>query len=103
MVASMARLFVLDLTYTADVAEIDRHMDGHREFLRGHYDAGRFLASGRKEPRTGGVILATGDRATIEKAIEADPFQVHGLVTYTVTEFLPTTTGPELAALRLKL
>jgi uncharacterized protein YciI len=97
----VVNLFVLDLTYRADLAEIDRLMDAHRAFLRGNYEAGVFLASGRKEPRTGGVILAAGDRATIEKIVESDPFSVHGVAAYTITEFIPTTTGPELAAYRL--
>jgi uncharacterized protein YciI len=96
----VASLFVLDLTYTAAVSAVDRLMDDHREFLRGHYASGLFLASGRKEPRTGGVIIATGDRATIEKVVEADPFTVQGVAAYTVTEFLPTSTGPELEAYR---
>jgi uncharacterized protein YciI len=92
----VASLFVLDLTYVVDLPEVERHMDGHREFLQRNYDAGLFLASGRKQPRTGGVILATGDRATIEAAIEADPFKRHGIATYTVTEFLPTMTASPL-------
>lgn len=78
-------------------------MDGHREFLRRNYDAGVFLASGRKEPRTGGIILATGDRAAIEEIIESDPFKYHGVTAYSITEFLPTTTGPQLEAFRHQL
>ncbi|WP_198955500.1 YciI family protein [Frankia sp. CcI49] len=100
MVADMASLFILDLTYTADLTEVERYMDGHREFLRRNYDAGLFLASGRKEPRTGGIILTAGDRSTIEQIIETDPFQRHGVVSYAITEFFPTTTGPQLAAFR---
>lgn len=95
----MAHLFVLDLSYTADLAEIDALMAAHRDFLAAHYASGAFLASGRKEPRTGGVILAQGERAAVEAIVAQDPFTVAGAVAYTITEFIPTTTAPELAHL----
>lgn len=96
----MTHLFVLDLAYTADITEIDRLLPAHRDFLAEHYAAGTFLVSGRKEPRTGGVILARGSRVEVEAIVAQDPFTIAGAVQYTVTEFVPTTTGPEFAALR---
>jgi len=45
---------------------IDAEMRAHVAWLRTHYASGTFLASGRKVPRDGGVILAIGhDRAQI--------------------------------------
>lgn len=96
----MTRLFVLDLHYVADLAEIDALLEPHRDYLARQYDAGVFLASGRKEPRTGGVILATGEREAIEAVVRTDPFAVHGVATYEITEFLPTMTAPVLEELR---
>jgi uncharacterized protein YciI len=96
----MASLFIIDLHYVADLAEVDHHTGGHMGFIKRNYDAGHFLLSGRKEPRTGGVILARGNRADIEALIDSDPFRQHGLAEYTITEFLPTTTVPELALLK---
>jgi uncharacterized protein YciI len=92
----MSSLFVLDLTYVADLSEVDRLLEPHREYLARNYDAGVFLASGRKEPRTGGVILATGDRRDVEAVVRTDPFAVHGVATYEITEFVPTMTAPVL-------
>ena len=92
----MAHLFVLDLTYVAGLELVERHMDGHRAYLAEHYADGTFLASGRKEPRTGGVILAQGNRAQIEALTSTDPFVVHGAALYSVTEFLPTMTAQAL-------
>lgn len=97
----MANLFVLDITYLADVSEVDRHMAEHREFLREHYADGTLLASGRKEPRTGGIILARGAREDIEKLVAADPFSIHGVARYEVTEFIPTMTADLLAPVRV--
>lgn len=49
------------------------------------------MLSGRKQPRTGGVILALAESlAAIEKVIAEDPFNMYGLADYTITEFLPS-------------
>lgn len=69
-------LYVIDLTYRADLSEIDRLLEAHRDFLKQHYAAGVFLASGPKVPRNGGIILARGDsREAIERVVEQDPFK----------------------------
>ncbi len=49
-----------------------------------------FLASGRKVPRTGGVIFAHGRRNDIEAYVAADPFTLHGVCTYEITEVAVT-------------
>ncbi|WP_395174216.1 YciI family protein [Roseibium alexandrii] len=83
-------LFVVDLTYIADVSKVDALLEPHRAFLKSGYDHGVFLASGPKEPRTGGVILARADtRAELEKLIDQDPFKQEGVAAYHVTEFNP--------------
>jgi uncharacterized protein YciI len=96
----LPNLCVIDLTYIVDLAEVEVHMEAHRAFLQRQYEAGMFLASGRKEPRTGGVILATGDRSALQCVLADDPFNRHGIASYTVTAFLPTMTSPELASFR---
>ena len=39
---------------------IDANMRAHMAFLKQQYAAGKFLVSGRKVPRDGGIILALG-------------------------------------------
>jgi uncharacterized protein YciI len=81
-------MFVIELEYTAPLAEIDAHMTEHVAWLKEQYAAGRFLMSGRKVPRDGGIIIAVGEsRAQIEALIEGDPFHVHGLARFRVIEF----------------
>jgi uncharacterized protein YciI len=81
-------MFVIELVYKADLAQIDAHMKDHMVFLRKHYAAGTFLISGRKIPRDGGIILAAGsDRAAIESIVRDDPFVSRGLADYRVIEF----------------
>src|SRR4051794_22506692 len=88
-------MFVLLLTYTAPLAEVDALMRRHMAWLDEHYDAGRFLVSGRRIPRTGGVILARGgDRAEIEAIAASDPFVTGGVAACEVIEFRASQTAP---------
>jgi uncharacterized protein YciI len=81
-------MFVIELTYKADLTEIDAHMSAHVAFLNKHYAAGHFVVSGRKIPRDGGIILAIGkDRAEIEAMVQEDPFHQHHLAEFRIIEF----------------
>jgi uncharacterized protein YciI len=81
-------MFVIELIYKADLAEIDAHMTAHVRFLKKYYTAGNFLVSGRKIPRDGGIILAVGEsRQDIEAIIREDPFIKHGLADFRIIEF----------------
>ncbi|HET6857096.1 MAG TPA: YciI family protein [Streptomyces sp.] len=97
-------MFVLELTYTGPVERVDELMDAHVIWLDTQYEAGVFIASGRKVPRDGGVILAVGgDRAAIEQIAAEDPFAVAGVCAYRITEFVATKTAVELAGYRQQL
>lgn len=83
-------MFILSLTYLKGTEEADQYMQPHLDWLQAGYERGLFLASGRKVPRTGGVIFAHGGRADIEALIAADPFTLHGVCTYEITEVAVT-------------
>lgn len=81
-------MFVIELLYTASLDEIDAHMTEHVRFLNKHYASGRFVLSGRKIPRDGGIILATGaSRKEIEAIVREDPFCKKGLAEFRIVEF----------------
>jgi uncharacterized protein YciI len=81
-------MFVIELIYKAPLASIDAHMAAHVRFLKKHYAAGHFLVSGRKIPRDGGIIVATGaTREEIEAIVREDPFVARGLAEYRIVEF----------------
>jgi uncharacterized protein YciI len=81
-------MFVIELIYKADLAQIDAQMKPHMAFLKKHYAAGHFLVSGRKIPRDGGIILAVGkSRADVEAIMREDPFCKQGLAEFRVIEF----------------
>ena len=90
-------MFIIDLNYIAPLEELDQHMTDHVNHLIKYYDKNIFIASGRKEPRTGGVILALADsKATVEEIIKEDPFYKHKLAEFNITEFLTSKYHPDL-------
>ncbi|KJY33925.1 MULTISPECIES: YciI family protein [Streptomyces] len=97
-------MFVMELMYTAPIEDVEEELDAHIAWLDGYYASGVFLASGRKVPREGGVILARGvSRAEIEKIAAEDPFSVAGVCEYRITEFIATKTSAGLAEVRESL
>jgi uncharacterized protein YciI len=94
-------MFVLELTYTAPLDAVDAVLPAHVAWLDEQYEKGVFLASGRKNPRDGGVIIAVAeDRARIEEVTAGDPFVTAGVCAYRVTEFAATKTAPALEPYR---
>lgn len=95
-------MYVITLTYVADLESIDAAIPAHAEWLDGAYADGLFIVSGRQVPRVGGVILAAGvDRAVLDARLAQDPFRVLGLATHTVTQFEPTKAAPALGLLSI--
>lgn len=94
-------MFIISLTYIKPLEEVDALLEEHVTYLKEQYALKNFLASGRKVPRTGGVILARGaSRGEIETIITLDPFYRHGIAEYGITEFTPTMTSDELIFLK---
>ncbi|MGW7358605.1 YciI family protein [Streptomyces sp. NPDC054802] len=94
-------MFVMELTYTAPLERVEPLLEAHVAWLDGLYEEGVVIASGRKKPRDGGIVLAVGDdRPRIEKLAATDPFVVGGVCAYRITEFVATKTAPELAPYR---
>lgn len=79
-------MFVISLTYKKPLEEADKHMAAHMDWVKGAFANGTFLASGRKVPRTGGVILARGERAAIEALCAQDPFVFHDIADIDIVE-----------------
>jgi uncharacterized protein YciI len=93
-------MFILSLTYLKSNEEADKHMETHMAWVGEGYSKGWFLASGRKVPRTGGVIFARGERTELEAYVAADPFNIHGIASYEITEIALTKVVEGLEALR---
>lgn len=84
-------MFLIDLTYKKPLSEVDNFLDEHVAFLDKYYDLGKFIFSGRKNPRTGGIILVQHvDGEELKKIIAEDPFNKNDIAHYNVQEFFPT-------------
>lgn len=93
-------MFVLSLTYKVPETEVDKYLEAHVTWLREGYRTGMFLASGRKVPRTGGMIFACGSRAEVEAMAKLDPFTVYGVADYDIIEVNLTMTAEGLERLK---
>ena len=93
-------MFIIDLNYIVPLEELDEHMDAHVKYLHKYYKKNIFVASGRKVPRTGGVILALAEtEEEVKKIIAEDPFYKHELAEFTITHFLTSQYHPDLKTL----
>lgn len=93
-------MFLFNLTYRKPLEEIERLLPAHIRFLDEYYAKGAFLCSGRKEPRTGGVILCNCESLAEAEAIrDRDPFFYEGAAEYEILQFRPTKAAEGLSAL----
>lgn len=84
-------MFIISLTYKVVLENVEQHIPEHNIFLQKYYDSGFFIASGRKEPRTGGIIISNAQsKEEVLEIIKEDPFYIHQVANYEITEFLPS-------------
>ncbi len=104
MVATVARerlpmpIFLVTISYTRPLPEIEAATDDHRAYLRTLLDAGRLLVSGPLVPRTGGMmILQASDASEVEALIAQDPFCLRKLARYETRQWNPVMGAQRLA------
>ncbi|MDA8090613.1 MAG: YciI family protein [Nitrospiraceae bacterium] len=96
-------MFIVSLEYKKPLAEVDSHLPAHIEYLKAQYKAGNFLLSGRKNPRTGGIILSNvKTKENLDQILKRDPFYQHQVADYDIIEFEPSMTCKELEFLKIK-
>lgn len=87
-------MFIINLTYKVKLEEVDKHLEAHIAYLKQQYAQTNFIASGRKVPRTGGIILSQiKDKQDLLDILAQDPFHKHGLADYELIEFIPSMTS----------
>lgn len=92
-------MFIVTITYTQPIEAIEARTVKHREWLDQHMASGLLIACGPMVPRTGGILIAASrvTKEELEVLLKDDPFQVHGLADYKVTEFKAGKLNPALA------
>jgi len=94
-------MFIISLTYICPLKEVDKVLELHVTYLKEQYALGHFIASGRKVPRTGGIILSQmNSLEKLEKVLELDPFKINGLAQYDIREFIPSMSSAEFENLK---
>ncbi len=84
-------MFIISLTYKVPLKEVERHLDNHVVYLKQEYANGNFIASGRKVPRTGGVILSNiKTKNKLKEILTRDPFYQGKIAKYDIIEFVPS-------------
>jgi uncharacterized protein YciI len=87
------------INYVVPLDEVDRNMKAHIAWLERGYDEGLFLLSGRRNPRTGGVIVCRGRKAEVEALAASDPFVTSGAAAIEVIEFNASWAADAVAAI----
>ena len=85
------RMFVLLSRFQRPLEEVNRFLTAHSVWVQHHYESGRFLVSGRREPPTGGVIVARAEsEQELREILALDPLQQMDLVEYEIVAFEAT-------------
>ena len=95
-------MFIVELTYKTSIAEVNKYLKAHREFLDYYYKQGLFLASGPQKPRVGGILIAlTADKKHLEAILKQDPYCLADIADYRLIEFTPVKHRDEIKQLIL--
>lgn len=84
-------MYIIELTYKKAMSEVEKYLEAHRSFLDVYYSKGVLVASGPKNPRDGGILLASEiDRTELEQILSHDPFWIEQIADFKITEFAVT-------------
>jgi uncharacterized protein YciI len=83
------KMVIITGKYVKPIEEIDALLAEHRNFLDVYYRLGKFVCSGPRVPREGGVIIANVSLDEAREIMKKDPFQIHGVSENLFIEFNP--------------
>lgn len=87
-------MFIFNLNYIKSLDNVEKILPSHIKYLDKYYQKGIFICSGRKSPRTGGVILCKcKNKEQAKEIMEEDPFYKNNIAEYEVIEFIPSKTS----------
>lgn len=84
-------MFIIEIVYDVSPEETKGFLKDHEEYLLRYYSTNIFIASGRKVPAKGEIIIANGDSLEVmEHIVREDPFIANHIAHYRITEFVPS-------------
>jgi uncharacterized protein YciI len=91
-------MYIVYLNYVRPLEEVEAVLDPHVAWLNKYFDAGVFITAGRKDPRTGGVLMVKDiGRERLNTILAEDPFQA--VAEYEVTKVNVTRSAEEFQSL----
>ncbi len=91
-------MYIVFLTYTRPMEEVEALLEPHLDWLNRYFTAGAFISAGRKDPRTGGMLMVREmDRKQLDVILAEDPFQQ--VASYDVTKVNITRSAKKFAEL----
>lgn len=93
-------MYIVLVTYTAPVPDVDYALPDHSEWLTKQYEQERLIASGRQDQHRGEVMITRPmSRLKLDAILASDPLSIRDLATYEVVEFVASRTCHELNGL----
>jgi uncharacterized protein YciI len=94
-------MFVVTVTYTAPLAEVDPLRPAHGAWLNDLIAQRLLLVAGRQVPLVGGVYLAAEMPADeLDRLLATDPYLLHNVATHHVVQFTPLLVATGLESLK---
>lgn len=91
-------MYIVSLSYVRPMEEVEALLAPHIQWLDRYFAAEVFIAAGRKDPRTGGIVLVKDiERSRLDAILAEDPFVA--VANYEVTKLNVTRTAQDFAAL----
>ncbi|KMS65910.1 YciI family protein [Prauserella rugosa] len=92
-------MYVVMVTYTAPVPDVDYALPDHAEWLAKQYEQNHLIASGRRDLHRGEVLIVRPmSRLKLDAMLASDPLSLGHLAAYEVIEFSASRTCHELHA-----
>lgn len=84
-------LYIVSLKYKVPLDEADKVFPEHIAYIEKYHAAGKYIISGRREPRVGGVLIAANcTREEIEKIVAKDPYNQNNIAEFEIIDLIPT-------------
>ncbi|WP_189250848.1 YciI family protein [Streptosporangium pseudovulgare] len=94
-------MFVVTVTYTAPLKDVDRWRPAHGEWLNDLIARRLLLVAGRRVPLVGGVyLMADMPAEELAQILATDPYVLNDVATHDVVEFTPLLVADGLESLR---
>lgn len=93
-------MFLVDMVFTQIEKITPELTEQHRHHLSKEYRNNTLMFGGRKEPRTGGILISKhASEVELRQVLNTDPFIKSGAVNYSITEFVPVMASDEYLTL----